>query len=988
MVRRVLRTDPLSPHPAGPVIPRHLLSRDPERPLHTDDPREQLRALIRRQGAIASTAERPLLSRNGRTLPWQFYGWGFSLTHEGATLAAHCLLEKLSLFKSTQIASHGYTALPFVSACVALGRGRYRGLAVRDRAKPHGHRGLIEGGGDRAQPVVIVDDCLSTGTSFFKAVKALEDGGFSVEGLVCVVEFPGQGGREWAESVGFRVEAVFPHPGREDVLPYPTFTPGHLAIVPEWRDARIPDGLHPAHAARAAAEAYVEDGTVPLPPARLDGAHAAPGGVFVSIRDRWTGARLARGGFWHFDATQADLRRDVVLATVRALRSAARPLTPERLADAKVAVALLGPLETVMPGGLDFFRHGMVIRCDAQPWKMGGALPNTEYFTSEMEQYRHALKNARVPWYVPHRIQRHTVTRLVEPGESWSPAGATAPDAAWTRGPALGDALLRRARQVLRAAMAGDPSPAEGALDDALAPVPLAAVSVTLYRDGLLGCRVSFGGSLDECVARATQGAWDDPRRARGGPVRDAGEVRIAVTLMHDARALGRVSLARAAETLRVGLEGVSVAGDRKGGVMLAQVATHYSWTGERLCRALLAKSGVPEERANWTTLASATWIEDDGRGAVPLEFGFPARDGRAPVADEDGEALGGYVLRQIGADGLPAYAYDPVRGARTTQGGAGRRIFALGALHAAGRALGRADFTDAARRGLTHCASHLQAAEDGPALRLPGERAGFAADVVLLWALADAGELALAGDAADALAARVAARLHPDGVFADARPGRRLGIDHDILPGAGLLALARYEAAGGRRVLPDDLGPSLRFYRGRFRAGRPWAMVHWQLQAWSALHAASGDPEQAAFVFELADWAAANQLEKNGAFVSTLYPRGPSFHTACVLEGMADALATARRVDDGARAEAYARSVDAGLAFMDRLVIRPRDTFCMPDPAAALGGVRESPVSSLVRIDYVAHHLLVLARLASGGPALPARAALHLPTLQLQEAS
>jgi hypothetical protein len=504
---------------------------------------------------------------------------------------------------------------------------------------------------------------------------------------------------------------------------------------------------------------------------------------------------------------------------------------------------------------------------------------------------------------------------------------------------------------------------------------------VSLYSAGvLLGCRVSWSGTLDQCVARAAEGAWNDPRRTAAGAVaRDLEAARVVVTLLHDRRCLGRVTQARAAAMLRPGLDTVAVGGGGKGAVLLAHVLTHRGWSATRFCAEAQKKGGVPETRARWVTCSSASWAETP-RGAVALYFGFPARGTPGPCPRDDAAALGDYVLRQIGPDGLPAYAYDPVRDASTVGGTAGRAILALAALDAAGRTLRRAHFREAAAAGLDRCLEHLRLETAGPRLALPGWQNGFAAETVLLWALAASGaavERRRGRAAARALARHVAARLHPDGVFSTSAPGQRLGIDHDLLSGTALLALARYEAATGERVLPD-MGLSLAWYRSRFRAGRPWGMVHWHLQAWSAIHALRGGPGQAAFVFELADWAADRQLATNGAYLSSLSPRGPSFHTACVLEGMADAQDLAACAGDRPRAHAYARSLRAGLAFMNHLVVRDEDTFCMPRGSLAVGGVRESLLASTIRIDFVAHHLLALSRLAANaafcatGPAGP----------------
>jgi hypothetical protein len=110
-----------------------------------------------------------------------------------------------------------------------------------------------------------------------------------------------------------------------------------------------------------------------------------------------------------------------------------------------------------------------------------------------------------------------------------------------------------------------------------------------------------------------------------------------------------------------------------------------------------------------------------------------------------------------------------------------------------------------------------------------------------------------------------------------------------------------------------------------------------------------------------MADWALDWQLEKNGAFITDLYPSGPSFHTAFVAEGMAAAWRAARDLGDEPRTARYARSCRDAAAFMSGLIIRPSHTYCMRNPPRAVGGVRTAPARSDVRIDYVSHALLAL---------------------------
>lgn len=50
-------------------------------------------------------------------------------------------------------------------------------------------------------------------------------------------------------------------------------------------------------------------------------------------------------------------------------------------------------------------------------------------------------------------------------------------------------------------------------------------------------------------------------------------------------------------------------------------------------------------------------------------------------------------------------------------------------------------------------------------------------------------------------------------------------------------------------------------------------------------------------------------------------------------------------------------------MRFMDNLIIRDEDTFCMKDPLHSCGGVRLSLTSTAVRIDFVSHLLLALVK-------------------------
>ena len=119
------------------------------------------------------------------------------------------MLELLQRFDGRQIATYGLTAVPILQSCVLQSGGRYRGLLVRKERKEHGSLKLIEGQIDPAEPVVLIDDSVSSGTSMLEACERLEQAGLRVEGGVCLVRFGWYGGYAQLQERGYHMEAVY-----------------------------------------------------------------------------------------------------------------------------------------------------------------------------------------------------------------------------------------------------------------------------------------------------------------------------------------------------------------------------------------------------------------------------------------------------------------------------------------------------------------------------------------------------------------------------------------------------------------------------------------------------------------------------------------------------------------------------------------------------------------------------------------------------------
>jgi hypothetical protein len=325
----------------------------------------------------------------------------------------------LRTFGSTQLASYGYTGLPLLSACLLEGGGKYTGLSIREKRKTHLTNRRVDGVIDRTQPVVIIDDSLSSGTSLHKAIVALEEEGLEVEGTIALVHFPYRGAKEWANAAGYRTVTLFDIWSDLGMTDKPLPYSGAGRERARSSEEEMPDGLTPAVLARRVAEFYLRT-YHPSAAECLDRAYDATGGTFVSFRLRGNDHRLARDGFWHFDPANADPARDVVFVTIDTLMRDRSGLNLASLAIVKIAVTFFGALEEIFPRKLDFDHYGIDVRSKTWPDKLGGALPNTQVFISEIEQYRHARKtNAQVHEKEPHALFRHTVEKYLEPGGTW-----------------------------------------------------------------------------------------------------------------------------------------------------------------------------------------------------------------------------------------------------------------------------------------------------------------------------------------------------------------------------------------------------------------------------------------------------------------------------------------------------------------------------------------------------------------------------------------
>jgi orotate phosphoribosyltransferase/AMMECR1 domain-containing protein len=944
-------------------------------PRSFQEDRAELLGLLQRGAILRRTPTQPVLSRDGTSHRWMLDTLSVTLTPRGAELAGRCLLELLKRFDGRQLATYGLTAVPILQSCVLQSAGRYRGLLVRKERKAHGSLKLIEGPVDVSEPVVLIDDSVSSGMSMEEACARLEEEGLRVEGGVCLVRFGWHGGYAAMQERGYHFEAVYDI--WDDFIAHmedeykPPSNPSKCFPDFEWGDERVPEGLHPAALARLAVSEFLTSGRLPRAPEHLDAEHDSRGGAWVSLRSRRDlHLRHAREGFWHFPGeARGTTAEDLLMAAL--LTAAQLPAGREGLElleQSGVAVTFFAELERCTVGGLDNERYGIVVRSLERPTRMGGALPRMPGIVGEWEQFQHARrKNGGLLSFEPFEIYRHDVVKLIEPGADWQPTGVPVSATPWHEDREVCAPLAERARDLVISQLAGreettQPFKYEGRL------AGLDSVYVTVYVNGRLrGCMggTTSAAALDEDLKRLARAALEDARF--GGDAASAGEdeVAVSVSLLFDELVIGACAPEEVVRYFRHGHQALLAYRGESVGLLLPFVASTNNLDPVGFAREVLVKAGLSEPPFYWCRFGCATWLADAGGGSQ-LVGGFPRAEEPAEELSELLATRAGlhaqYLLRQQKPDGSLYTEYEPFQNRLYEGADLPRLAHAAWVLARASRVLGGEELRTGAGRAVDYLLQAATRNTDGLWLEAPGHKPSVAEVSFLLLALC---ESALEESSAHrALAVRAAATLWdcvtlPHGRARTHRAPEASAEEYqDYFPGQVLLALAAACASGVSEVDEGKVESAFLYYRHRFRHRRGFGQVSWYTQAFARWWRVSRDERFAAFAFEVVDWLLAYQQEKTGAFVNDHQPETPGYMTAVYLEAVAAASNLAGALGDERRRGAYARAYERGLRFLDRLVIQPRDAAVLPGAAYALGGLRRAIHYSEVRTDFVQHAL------------------------------
>lgn len=931
--------------------------------------REELLGMLVKQGILHRTPTQPVLSRDGTSARWMLDSLAVTLTPRGAELAGRCLLELLKQFDGRQIATYGLTAVPILQSCILQSEGRYRGLLVRKERKKHGSLKLIEGRIDPEEPIILIDDSISSGLSMEEGCKILEEAGLRVEGGVALVRFGWYGGYAQMQERGYHVQALYEiwedFMTRMEGEQVPLRNPSKWFPEFQWSATAAPEGLHPAHLARAVLLHYIESGELLRPPERLDAEYECEGGVWVSIRSRENiYLRHARDGFWHFPGEERwGTPCDIVRACLRTAYHLPRGDEGRALIESSsIAITFFSALEESTVGQLDNDRYGIVVCSRERIGRMGGALPRMPGIGNEWQQFQHARrKNGELLSFEPYVIYRHEVSKAVEPEATWQPSGVPLKaDIPWHKNSDICGPIAARARDILIAHLSGR--------EETTAPLPgdlLAgeadSVYVTVYiRGRMRGCMGAVVKNLDEDIRKLALLAVKDERFADGPAHSSADDIAATVSILFNPLELGELTPEEVAVRSRHGQQALMVYQNKRVGLLLPFVAATNNLDRSEFVAEVIDKAGITRPPYKWCRFDCATWLAS-ASGATTLEGGFPSPPA-PPALDVLLDHLANlhikYLARQRAEDGTLYLRYEPFQN-RLYQGLSTPRLaHGTWVIARACKAFDD-DELKSVRDGLIDY--HLKALRENElGLWLEGEKVPTIAELsFLLLALCqlpeDAGQRARCEQIASALWSRIDAHGR---INTHSQPVDGLEAYQDYFPGQALLALAVAHESGVTEVIESKLAKAFQYYRHRYRYKRNFGQVSWMMQAFGKWWDTTRHALFADFVFEIGDWVLQYQQEKTGAFINDHQGDTPGYTTALYLEGIAVGARLASLRGDDERRERYLESLRRGFGFLDRLVIQARDASVLPNAEFAVGGLRQSLYASDIRVDFVQHSL------------------------------
>jgi orotate phosphoribosyltransferase len=173
--------------------------------------RPRLKELIRNYGIVFRHVK---LSSNKET-DYYYDIKRLAFNPKGIHLLGDLLLTEVAKYHPKSIGGLEIGAAPLTTSIILKStegwkyRNGLNGFLVRKNPKKHGLEKKVEGILD--SPVVVVDDVVTSGQSIKDAIDAVNDEGFSVNGVVCVIDREEEGTVNVLKENNIRYSALFQH---------------------------------------------------------------------------------------------------------------------------------------------------------------------------------------------------------------------------------------------------------------------------------------------------------------------------------------------------------------------------------------------------------------------------------------------------------------------------------------------------------------------------------------------------------------------------------------------------------------------------------------------------------------------------------------------------------------------------------------------------------------------------------------------------------
>lgn len=900
------------------------------------DLKERLRSLYLSEGVLRHGPQGPIVSTDGQSARWMIDSLSFSLTSNGSALAADALLGLLEQFEGRQLATYGTIGLPLMQAVVLRSKGRYRGLIVRKEVKAYGARKRVEGKLDPHEPVVLIDDSITSGNSMSLCARYLREAGLEVEGGVFLTRFGFEGVSRLQAELGVPIKVLFDverdfYSGIPGETPYALNGLKTLETLP-WSKQRLPDALDPCTAARRVIEHWLSTGRALLPPKRFDASAPHQGGTFVSLRHHHDiHHRPARSGFWHLPGERPRSQtEDLVWAAVQTAEELKKSPRARALLDqCGVAVTTFSQLEKVPLAKVDDRQHGVVVRSLERPWVLGGGLPRMPGLRNAWELFAHAaFRNAQLLPTERFELFRHQVFKRVEEGTAWQPTGVPLVEGALPEEHAREvEPLLRRALAEVEGFLGGDKP--EG--DEPGWPEGVEQLYLSFFRGGRLqGCMGTQRGEEAASLRDLARAVVSDHRFEHG-----EGEPAVVLSFLRNRQGVGDSDPEWMARVTRYGEQAIEVEQEDRSALLLPAVVSYQGYDRQQFAEAVITKAQLRAPPYHFALSDVVSWSVSS-RGVVKMRGAVSEHPALSAV--DLSAALLRFLERTHSNSGEPYVRYlvyqDVLKTDRAGHWLAHRAWVKhrLGLTKQAREDLGRFRL-----RGLT--------------LSLGREPCGVAEYAFNALAWLELGQ----PKRARPLLQRLLNAIDATGCLAGPE-----GDEQDFFPYQALLAFA---AAVKRKVLPrsDTLDRAFAHYRRRWRGNHAWGSYAWAAQAFTAWGLAVRDDAFLQLAREVVLYGLDSQSETDGCFFTGLETDPPSAMTAVYLEAVAAGLNAARALGDEAFGRRCQRSFERGLTFLSSLVVTADDRPFVPNFWWAEGGLRTHAGSDEARLDYVQHALSAL---------------------------